>query len=179
METQTLTKWKLDTMHSELQFKVKHLVISTVTGSFKSFNVEVSTEGDDFSTSEIKVTADTGSIDTGNEQRDGHLKSDDFFNSEKFPQLVFESTSIKKVDAENFILSGNLTIRNITKQIDLNVVLGGVAVDPYGQTKAGFEIEGKVNRKEFGLKWDAVTEAGSVVVADTVKIIGNVQVIRG
>jgi polyisoprenoid-binding protein YceI len=179
METQTLTKWKLDTMHSELQFKVKHLVISTVTGSFKNFNVEVSTEGDDFSTAEIKVTADTGSIDTGNEQRDGHLKSDDFFNAEKFPQLVFESTSIKKVDSENFILSGNLTIRNITKQIDLNVVLGGVAVDPYGQTKAGFEIEGKVNRKEFGLKWDAVTEAGSVVVADTVKIIGNVQVIRG
>lgn len=179
METQTLTKWKLDTTHSELQFKVKHLVISTVTGSFKSFNVDVHTEGNDFSTAEIKLTADTASIDTGNDQRDGHLKSDDFFNAANFPHLTFESTSIKKVDAENFILSGNLTIRNITKQVDLNVVLGGVAVDPYGQTKAGFEIEGKVNRKEFGLKWDAVTEAGSIVVADTVKIVGNVQVIRG
>lgn len=178
METQTLTQWNLDAMHSELQFKVKHLVISTVTGSFKNFNVEVTSEGDDFSTASVKVVAETNSISTGNEQRDGHLKSDDFFNAEKYPQLVFESTGIKKVDEENFILSGNLTIRDVTKPIDLNVVLGGIAVDPYGNTKAGFEVEGKVNRKEFGLKWDAVTEAGSVVVADIVKIHGNIQVAK-
>jgi polyisoprenoid-binding protein YceI len=178
METQTLTQWNLDTMHSELQFKVKHLVISTVTGSFKNFNVEVATEGDDFSTAQIKLTADVNTIDTGNEQRDGHLKSDDFFNAEKFPALTFESTGIKKVDEENFILSGNLTIRDITKPIDLNVVLGGIAVDPYGNTKAGFEVEGKVNRKEFDLKWNGVTEAGSVVVADVVKILGNIQVAK-
>lgn len=178
METQTLTQWNLDAMHSELQFKVKHLVISTVTGSFKSFNVGVTTEGDDFSTAQIKVTADVNTIDTGNEQRDGHLKSDDFFNAEKFPALTFESTGVKKVDDENFILTGNLTIRDITKSVDLNVVLGGVAVDPYGNTKAGFEVEGKVNRKDFGLKWDAVTEAGSVVVSDIVKIHGNIQIAK-
>lgn len=178
METQTLTQWNLDTMHSELQFKVKHLVISTVTGSFKNFNVEVTTNGEDFATAVVKLTADVSTIDTGNEQRDGHLKSDDFFNAEKFPQLTFESTGIKKIDEENFILSGNLTIRDITKTVDLNVVLGGIAVDPYGNTKAGFEVEGKVNRKEFGLKWDAVTEAGSVVVADVVKIHGNIQVAK-
>jgi polyisoprenoid-binding protein YceI len=178
METQTLTQWNLDTMHSELQFKVKHLVISTVTGSFKNFNVEVATEGDDFTTAQIKLTADVNTIDTGNEQRDGHLKSDDFFNAEKFPALTFESTGIKKVDEESFILSGNLTIRDITKPVDLNVVLGGIAVDPYGNTKAGFEVEGKVNRKEFDLKWNGVTEAGSVVVADVVKILGNIQVAK-
>ncbi|MEQ8532758.1 MAG: YceI family protein [Imperialibacter sp.] len=178
METQTLTQWNLDTMHSELQFKVKHLVISTVTGSFKNFNVEVATEGDDFTTAQIKLTADVSTIDTGNEQRDGHLKSDDFFNAEKFPALTFESTGIKKVDEESFILSGNLTIRDITKPVDLNVVLGGIAVDPYGNTKAGFEVEGKVNRKEFDLKWNGVTEAGSVVVGDVVKILGNIQVAK-
>ena len=178
METQTLTQWNLDTMHSELQFKVKHLVISTVTGSFKNFNVEVATEGDDFTTAQIKLTADVSAIDTGNEQRDGHLKSDDFFNAEKFPALTFESTGIKKVDEESFILSGNLTIRDITKPVDLNVVLGGIAVDPYGNTKAGFEVEGKVNRKEFDLKWNGVTEAGSVVVGDVVKILGNIQVAK-
>ena len=178
METQTLTQWNLDTMHSELQFKVKHLVISTVTGSFKNFNVEVATEGDDFTTAQIKLTADVSTIDTGDEQRDGHLKSDDFFNAEKFPALTFESTGIKKVDEESFILSGNLTIRDITKPVDLNVVLGGIAVDPYGNTKAGFEVEGKVNRKEFDLKWNGVTEAGSVVVGDVVKILGNIQVAK-
>ena len=178
METQTLTQWNLDTMHSELQFKVKHLVISTVTGSFKNFNVEVATEGDDFTTAQIKLTADVSTIDTGNEQRDGHLKSDDFFNAEKFPALTFESTGFKKVDEESFILSGNLTIRDITKPVDLNVVLGGIAVDPYGNTKAGFEVEGKVNRKEFDLKWNGVTEAGSVVVGDVVKILGNIQVAK-
>ncbi|MEQ8684861.1 MAG: YceI family protein [Imperialibacter sp.] len=178
METQTLTQWNLDTMHSELQFKVKHLVISTVTGSFKNFNVEVATEGDDFTTAQIKLTADVSTIDTGNEQRDGHLKSDDFFNAEKFPALTFESTGIKKVVEESFILSGNLTIRDITKPVDLNVVLGGIAVDPYGNTKAGFEVEGKVNRKEFDLKWNGVTEAGSVVVGDVVKILGNIQVAK-
>lgn len=178
METQTLTQWNLDTTHSELQFKVKHLVISTVTGSFKKFNVEATTDGDDFSTAEVKLTADVSTVDTGNEQRDGHLKSDDFFNAEKFPALTFESTGVKKIDDENFILSGNLTIRDITKAVDLNLVLGGIAVDPYGNTKAGFEVEGKVNRKDFGLKWNAVTEAGSVVVGDVVKIHGNIQVVK-
>lgn len=179
METQTITKWSLDAAHSQLQFKAKHLVISTVTGLFKNYTVDVTTDGDDFSNAEVKVTVDTASIDTGNDQRDAHLRSDDFFNAEKYPQMTFESTNIKKADGENFILSGNLTIRDITKPVDLKVTFGGVAVDPYGNTKAGFEVQGEVNRKDFGLKWNAVTEAGGMVVGDTIKIVGDIQIAKG
>lgn len=179
METQTLTKWSVDTAHSQLQFKAKHLVISTVTGLFKNYSVDVTTDGDDFSNAEVKVVVDASSIDTGNDQRDAHLKSDDFFNAEKYPSLTFESTGIKKVDEETFILSGNLTIRDITKPIDLKVAFGGVAVDPYGNTKAGFEVQGQLNRKEFGLKWNAVTEAGGMVVGDIIKIAGDIQIVKG
>lgn len=179
METQTITKWSLDAAHSQLQFKAKHLVISTVTGLFKDYSVDVNTEGDDFASAEVRVTVKVDSIDTGNDQRDTHLKSDDFFNAEKYPHIKFESTGIKKVDEENFILSGNLTIRDVTKAVDLKVAFGGVAKDPYGNTKAGFEVEGQVNRKEFGLRWNAVTEAGSMVVGDTIKIVGDIQVVKG
>ena len=179
METQTITKWSLDAAHSQLQFKAKHLVISTVTGLFKNYSVDVTTDGDDFSNAEVKVTVDTSSIDTGNDQRDQHLRSDDFFNAEKYPNITFESTGIKKVDEENFILSGKLTMRDVTKPVDLNVTFGGVAKDPYGNTKAGFEVQGQVNRKDFGLRWNAVTEAGSMVVGDTIKIVGDIQIIKG
>ncbi len=178
METQTVTKWSVDAAHSQLQFKAKHLVISTVTGLFKNYSVDVTADGDDFSNAEVKVVVDAASIDTGNDQRDGHLKSDDFFNAEKFPNLTFESTGIKKVDEETFILAGNLTIRDITKPIELKVAYGGVAVDPYGNTKAGFEVQGQLNRKEFGLKWNAVTEAGGMVVGDIIKIVGDIQVVK-
>lgn len=179
METQTITKWSLDAAHSQLQFKAKHLVISTVTGLFKNYSVDVTTDGDDFSNAEVKVTVDAGSIDTGNDQRDQHLRSDDFFNAKKYPDITFESTGIKKVDEENFILSGNLTMRDVTKPVDLNATFGGIAKDPYGNTKAGFEVQGQLNRKDFGLKWNALTEAGSMVVGDTIKIVGDIQIIKG
>lgn len=170
--------WNIDPAHSEIQFKVKHLVISTVTGNFKSFNGTLETEGDSFDNASVTFEADINSISTNNTDRDAHLKSDDFFNAEEFPKLKFESTSFKKTGEDTYELTGNLTIRDITKEVTLNVEHGGTVDDPYGQTKAGFEINGSINRKEFGLKWSAVTEAGSVVVGDEVKLHLNVQVVE-
>ncbi len=167
--------WTIDPAHSEVQFKVKHLVISTVTGDFKSFTGNLEANGEEFEGAKISFEADVNSIETGVEQRDQHLKSDDFFNAEKFPKLTFTGTSLSKKSDSSYQLIGDLTIRNITKTITLAVEFGGTMVDPYGNTKAGFEVQGKINRKEFGLQWNAVTEAGGVVVADEVKLIANIQ----
>lgn len=170
--------WKTDPAHSEIQFKVKHLMITTVTGYFRNFDCEVISETEDFnSTTSIKFTADIDSIETNNEQRDAHLKSEDFFNAEKFNRVIFVGT---KYDALNdsATLYGNLTIRGITKPVKLDVEFGGTVVDPYGQKKAGFTIDGRISRKEFELKWNAVTEAGSVVVSDEVKIHADVQLVK-
>lgn len=164
------TKWVLDPLHSEVQFKVKHLVISTVTGFFKKFEGELTTENDNFSNAEISFSLDVNSIDTNQEARDGHLKSAEFFDAEQYPTITFKSTSF---DGEE--LKGDLTIKGITKPITLEVEHGGTATDFYGNTKAGFEVTGKINRKEFGLTWDGVTEAGSVVVGEDIKLIINVQ----
>lgn len=173
MTTQTQTKWAIDPMHSEITFKVKHLMISTVTGKFDEFNAEV-VSGDEFENAQIRFTANVNSINTGNEQRDGHLKSDDFFNAEKFPHITFQSKEFKK-HGDHFKLIGDLTIRDITKEVQLNVHYNGKMVDPYGNTKAGFEVEGVINRKDFNLNWSVITEAGGVVVSDEVKILCNVQ----
>ena len=174
MSTETLTKtiWGVDPTHSEVQFKVKHLVISTVTGSFNRFEGKVESETDDFNGADVNFSIDVSSIDTNVEDRDNHLKSDDFFSAEKYPNITFEGTY------NNGSLTGDLTIKDVTKQVELDVDFGGVVVDPYGQTKAGFEVEGKINRKEFGLTWDAVTEAGSVVVGDHVKLQMSVQFVK-
>ncbi len=171
-----MSLWNIDPTHSEIQFKVKHLVISTVTGYFRSFNGTLKTKGEGFEGADITFEADIDSIDTNNNDRDTHLKSDDFFNAEEFPKLKFESTSFKNTVGDSYELTGNMTIRDTTKEITLDVTHGGTVEDPYGQTKAGFEINGSMNRKEFGLKWNAVTEAGSVVVGDEVKLHMNVQV---
>jgi polyisoprenoid-binding protein YceI len=178
METAVKTIWNIDPTHSEIQFKVKHLVISTVTGSFKSFSGKIETGNDDFEGANISFEADIDSIETNNADRDAHLKSDDFFNAEQFPQLKFESTSFEKTAEGKYDLTGNLTIRDVTKEITLKAEHGGTVVDPYGQTKAGFELSGDINRKEYNLTWNAVTEAGSVVVGDNVKLIMNVQVVQ-
>lgn len=179
MEKTVLTKWAIDPTHSEVQFKVKHLVISTVTGKFNEFSGSIDIDGDDFSNASAEFTAKIDSLTTGNADRDGHLKSDDFFNAESYPELKFKSTEFKKIDEHNYKVTGDLTIRNTTRKVELSVVYGGTVNDPYGNTKAGFEITGKINRKEFGLKWDAVTEAGSVVVSDEVKLDLNIQVVKG
>ena len=173
METAVKTKWNLDTAHSEIGFKVKHMMISTVTGHFEDFNATVTAESDDFINADFDFVATIGSINTKNKDRDNHLKSNDFFNAEAHPEMTFKSTSF---DGEKMI--GDLTIRDITKNIELNVDFNGIAVDPYGQTKAGFEITGAINRKDFGLAWSAVTEAGSVVVAEQVKLVVDLQFIQ-
>lgn len=170
--------WKIDPVHSEVIFKVKHLMITTVTGQFKTFDLEVETDGDDFTKAgKIAFTADINSISTNNEQRDAHLKSADFFDAENHPQLKFEGKSLTK-NGDDYKLEGDLTIRGNTKTITLDVEFGGIVVDPYGQTKAGFTVNGKISRKAFGLMWDAVTEAGQVVVSDEIKIHTEIQLVK-
>ncbi|HEY0679558.1 MAG TPA: YceI family protein [Chitinophagaceae bacterium] len=175
----TTTKWGFDPVHSEVQFKVKHLMITTVTGHFRKYNIEVETESeDDFTTaSKILFTADINSIDTSNAQRDTHLKSNDFFNAEEHPQLVFEGKNYEEV-GDRVKLHGDLTIRDITKPIILDVEYAGIVVDPYGNTKAGFTVDGKIRRKDFGLMWNAVTEAGQVVVSDEIRIHCEIQLVK-
>ncbi|WP_299757945.1 YceI family protein [uncultured Pontibacter sp.] len=173
------TKWVADPMHSEVQFKVKHLMISTVTGYFGKFNAEVETEGDDFTkANSIVFTADVDSINTNNEQRDTHLKSPDFFDAANHEQVRFEGKNFEKVGEDEYKLHGELTIRGTTKPVTVNVEFGGIVVDPYGQTKAGFTVTGKINRKDFGLTWSAVTEAGSVVVSDEIKLNSEIQLVK-
>lgn len=170
-----MATWVIDPMHSEVQFKVRHLVISTVTGSFNNFSASLEAEKEDFSDAKVSFTAEIDSIDTNNAQRDAHLKSDDFFNAEKYPQLSFTSTSFEHKSGNQYVLNGHITLRDVTKPVVLDVEFGGVTKDPYGQTKAGFEVVGKINRQEFGLRWSVATEAGGLVVSDEVKLILNVQ----
>ena len=172
------TIWKLDPTHSEVQFKVKHLMITTVTGYFKQFDLEVETDGDDFTkASRIEFKADINSIDTNNQQRDTHLKSADFFDAENHSQLTFNGKKYES-DGDEGQLHGDLSIRGTTKPITLKVEFGGIVVDPYGQTKAGFTVSGKISRKEFGLTWSAVTEAGQVVVSDDIRIHCEIQLVK-
>lgn len=171
------TKWALDPTHSEIHFKVKHLMITTVTGSFKSFTAAAETEADDFSNAAISFSADIASVDTGNEQRDGHLQSPDFFDAEKFPKLSFVSTGYTK-KGDDYVLNGDLTIKDVTKPVTLSVEFGGVAKDPWGNTKAGFTLSGKINRKDFGLNWNAATEAGGLLVSEEVKIQAEIQLAK-
>jgi polyisoprenoid-binding protein YceI len=173
-----MAKWTIDPTHSEILFKVKHLMITNVTGSFGVFEGGAETEAEDFTDAKIRFSANTDSIDTNQAQRDAHLKSADFFDAEKFPKLEFVSTSFTKAGGDNYVLKGDITIKGVTKPIELKVEYGGTAVDPYGQTKAGFDLTGSLSRKEFGLTWSAVTEAGSVVVSDEVKLLVTVQVIK-
>ena len=172
------TKWSIDPMHSEVQFKVKHLVISTVSGFFKSFEGSVEAEGDDFADAKISFSLDIDSIDTNQTQRDEHLKSPEFFDAAAYPHIKFASTSFTKTGDDEYELKGDLTIKDATKPVTLNVEYGGSTADFYGNTKAGFEITGKINRKEFGLTWDGVTEAGSVVVGEDIKLTINAQLIK-
>lgn len=170
--------WKIDPAHSEIQFKVKHLMITTVTGYFRKFDCEVITETEDFnSTTDVRFTTDIDSVDTNNAQRDTHLKSADFFDEQNHRQIIFSGTRYETLGDEA-TLQGNLTIRGITKPISLQVQFAGTVIDPGGQKKAGFSVSGKISRKEYGLLWNAVTEAGSVVVSDEVRINADVQLIR-
>lgn len=174
----SLTKWSIDPTHSEVSFKVKHLMISTVTGQFKKFNLVGETETDDFNTTKkIEFTADIDSIDTNNEQRDAHLKSADFFNAEQHSQIIFSGSKYEG-EGEDGKLYGNLTIAGITQPMKLDVEFGGIVIDPYGQTKAGFTVTGKISRREFGITYGTVTETGGVLLGDEIKINAEIQLVK-
>ena len=173
-----MATYKIDVDHSDIMFKVKHLMISTVTGIFKKFDATLEIDEDDLTTAKVSFEADVDSVDTKNEQRDTHLKSDDFFNAGQFPKMTFKSTSIKKSGEDEYRLTGDLTIRDITKPVELKVEYNGSTKDPWGQERMGFEVSGKINRKEYGLKWSAVTEAGGLVVADDVRLALNVEMVK-
>ena len=165
-----MTTWKIDPTHSEVNFKVKHLVVSTVRGNFDNFDATVETDKEDFSDAKIKFEADVNSINTKNEQRDAHLKSADFFDAENHPKMSFESTSVKKISDYELQVKGNLTLRGVTKEVTLDVVYNGTVNGLYNNEVAGFEIRGKLNRFDYGLQWNALTEAGGVAVSNEVKI---------
>ncbi|MDO5616572.1 MAG: YceI family protein [Cruoricaptor ignavus] len=166
------TKWNLDLSHSEIVFKVRHMMISNVKGGFTDFSAEIETENDSFDNAKVLATVQTNSINTNNADRDAHLKGEDFFNTEKNPTITFESNAL------NGDISGNLTINGVTKPVALDVEFGGVNVDPWGNTKAGFSFEGKIKRSDFGLSWNAALESGGVLVSDEVKISGELQFVK-
>ncbi len=170
--------YKIDADHSDVMFKVKHLMISTVTGVFKKYDGALEIDEEDFTNAKVTFEADVDSVDTKNEQRDAHLKSDDFFNAGQFPKMTFKSEKIEKAGDDEYRLMGDLTIRDITKPVELKVEYNGSTKDPWGMERMGFEVSGKINRKEYGLKWSAVTEAGGLVVADDVKLAMNVEMVK-
>ena len=173
-----MATWNIDPVHSEVTFKVKHLVISTVTGSFKKFSGKVESDKEDFSDARVQLNIDVASVDTGNEHRDGHLKSADFLDVANHPNITFVSNQITKKGDSSYELRGDFTIRGITKTVNLQVEFGGIQKDFYGNTVAGFEITSKVNRMEFGLHWNGITEAGGIVVSDEVRLFANVELVK-
>lgn len=172
------TTWVIDPTHSEVHFKIKHLVISTVTGSFSKFNGTAVTNGEDFENADIDFTIDVDSIYTSQAQRDEHLKNSDFFEAPAYPEIKFRSTSFKKKGGDTYKLAGNLTIKNVTKPVELDVEFGGSVKDPFGNFKSGFEVTGKINRKEFGLTYNALTETGGLALGEDVKVIANIQMVK-
>jgi polyisoprenoid-binding protein YceI len=173
---QTKTKWVLDPSHSELSFKVKHLMISNVKGEFRKFTAEIN--GEDFTTSPINVAIDSSSIYTNDDARDGHLKGADFFDVENHKEILFSSTSFKKTDDDNYKLLGQLTIKGVTNSVSLDVEFGGIGKDPWGNEKAAFSLSGKIKRSDWGLNWNAALEAGGVLVSDEVRIHAEVQLVK-
>ena len=173
------TKWVADPTHSEIGFKIKHLMFTNISGSFNKFEISAATDKEDFSHAAIEFTAEAASVSTGNDQRDEHLKGADFFDAEKFPALKFKATRYENVDNDgSYELYGDLTIRDITKPVKLSVEFGGVIKDPWGNIKAAFTINGKINRTDWGLKWNAALETGGVLVSEEVRINCEVQLTK-
>ena len=172
------TIWIIDPTHSEIAFKVKHLMISNVKGSFNEFSGQLVTDGDDFSTADISFKINPASINTGVSDRDTHLKSADFFDVENFKEITFTNEKITKIGDDQFTLAGNLVIKNVSKQVKLDVEFGGLMTDPWGNEKAGFTLSGKLNRKDFGLNWNAALEAGGVLVGDEIKLNIEIELLK-
>ena len=173
-----MANWQLDPAHSELEFKVRHMMISTVKGQFKSFEVNVENSSDDLTQAQVVVKIETDSIDTKNEQRDQHLKSSDFFDAANNQFITFKSTSIEKEDDDEYKITGDLTIKGVTKSITVDVEFGGAAKDPWGNDKVGYTVRGKINRADFGLTWNAALETGGVVVSEEVKFSVDLQFVK-
>ena len=178
MKTENLTKWAVDPTHSKVGFKVKHLMISNVLGSFREFSGTTTTEGDDFSTAAISFSVNTASVDTEMADRDGHLKSPDFFDTASYPEMTFEGTGLKVTGDDTYDLTGDLTIKGVKKPVTLSVEFGGVMNDPWGNVKAGFSINGKINRKDWGLNWNAALEAGGLLVGEEVKLSVDLELAK-
>jgi polyisoprenoid-binding protein YceI len=169
------TAWVVDNVHSNVKFSVTHLVISEVEGNFKVFSGTLESAKEDFSDATVEFSVDVGSIDTDNEMRDKHLKSDDFFGVEQHPHMTFRSTNWKELDAQSYLVEGDLTIRDVTRRVSFNVVHGGIVKDPWGNVKAGFKATTVINRFDYGLKWNALTEAGGATVGKDVRVTLNLQ----
>lgn len=182
METTTLTsrktRWLLDAAHSELGFKVRHMMISNVKGEFQRFSADVTTDGEDLTTATVIAEIDPDSIHTNDEGRDKHLRGEDFFDVQAHDRILFESSSMQKINGDHYELTGVLTMKGIGKKIKLDVEFGGVNKDPWGNQKAGFTIKGKINRKEWGLNWNVLLETGGVLVSDEIKIHGELQFLK-
>lgn len=170
---ESLSRWVFDPTHSELTFKVRHMMITNVKGAFNRFSIEAL--GSDILKAQLTVKVDAASIDTNNEQRDGHLRSADFFDTENHGEILFNSTSFVKKTDDTYQLKGILSMKGISHEIALTAEFGGINRDPWGNEKAGFSIEGSINRKDWGLNWNAALETGGVLVSDEVKIYGEVQ----
>ena len=178
MENSVKTKWGIDPTHSEIAFKVKHLMITNVKGLFKEFDANITITNNDFITSDIDLNINAASIETGTADRDAHLRSADFFDVENHNQINFKGKSLEKIDDKSYTLHGDMTIKGITKTIKLDVEFGGLMKDPWGNEKAGYNINGKINRKDWGLNWNAALETGGLLVSDEVKISCEVQLIK-
>lgn len=172
------TSWNLDNSHSKLGFSVTHMLITEVDGKFNDFSGSITSNDDTFEGAKIEFSAKIASIDTDNEKRDQHLQSDDFFNAEKFPDLKFVGQSLTKVEGKKYKLVGDLTIRGVTKEVELDVVYNGTVADPWGNTRAGFGIEGEVNRFDYNLKWNKALEAGGLMVGEDVKIYAKLELVK-
>ena len=172
------TKWTVDNMHSEVHFKVKHLVISTVTGAFNTFSGAAVAEDDSFENADVNFLIDVNSVDTNQSMRDDHLKGADFFDTAAFPEIQFQSTSFTKAKGDVYKLAGNLTMKGVTKPVELEAEYGGTEKDAYGNTKVGFEVTGTINRKEYGLTYNALTETGGLALGENIKLIANIQLAK-
>lgn len=173
------TKWVIDFSHSKIGFSVRHFGITETDGQFKKFDGNIETEREDFSDLHVALSIDTSSIDTNDGQRDTHLKSADFFDIEKFPEIKFRSTGLELVSKDNYKMLGDLTIRNVTRPVSLDLEFSGIVPkDPFGNTKAGFLLSGRINRKDWGITWNAALDHGGVAVSEAVKIHCPVQLLK-
>lgn len=171
-------KWTIDTAHSEINFSARHMMISTVRGQFEKFSGSVDFNENDPSRSEVEVQIDASSINTREPQRDGHLKSPDFLDVEKYPYITFKSNKIEVKDDEHALITGDLTIRDITRKVVLETHFAGLAKSPYGTTNAGFSASTRINRKDWGLVWNVALETGGVLVSDEIKIDIDLEIIK-